>query len=88
MQNFEPKMERYIQNMGKVIEKSKDFILGLCLQFKKNNPELYEDDYELTEETITLYLRTPFMFSDYELMKLTEWAERDNFTNVIKANLL
>lgn len=83
MKDFELKIERYVQNMGRVVEKSKDFIYGLYLQFKKDNPELYADNYELTDEDITLYLRTPFLFSDHELKKLSEWVEEDKFTKKI-----
>ena len=73
--------------MERIVQESESFLRSLYATFKNDNPERFQDDYELTDNDFDLYLRDPHMLSEYELSKILEWFGEDKFTAIIKARL-
>lgn len=84
--DLENKVYKYIKNMKKVREKSMDFLMKIFNDFENNNPDFFEDWYEINHDDLELNLYTPYFFSESELWIISSKID-DKMTKAIKLDL-
>jgi len=85
-ENLDQKIEKYIANMENIVNKSKDFIQELYQWFVNDNPTLFEEEYQTTNDDLEINLFIPYYISEYEAKKLVKRNEEDKIIKTIKDN--
>ena len=83
-ENLEGKIEKYINNMENIVNKSQVFLQELYQGFVNDNPTLLEEDYKITYDDLETNLFLPYCISEYESKKLVKRNEEDKITKELK----
>lgn len=85
-ENLEGKIEKYINNMENIVNKSQVFLQELYQGFVNDNPTLLEEDYKITYDDLETNLFLPYCISEYESKKLVKRNEENKITKELKNN--
>ena len=86
-ENLDQKIQKYISNMENIVNKSKEFIQELYQWLMNDNPTLFEEKYEITNDDLEISLFIPYYVSEYEAKKLVKRNEEDSIIDFMKENL-
>ena len=81
--DLDKKIEKYISNMEKIVEKSQDFLIGIYKKFTLENPYLFEKGYDIQYDDLELNFLIPYSVSEFEVEKLGNWIEEDKIIKKI-----
>lgn len=84
MQDLEKKIECYISNMEKIVDKSKDFLIEVYDKFVSDNQSLLVDDYEIQSYDIESSFLMPYCISIYELEQIIAIIPKNKIITALK----
>jgi len=84
---LDKKVEKYLRNMGKIVEQSQEFLQNNFKKFRDDNASLFEEWYEVGNEDLESDLYIPYYLSIYELGKLTQWEKTWKVIEAIKEDI-
>lgn len=84
---LDKKVGMYVRNMERIVCKSEDFFREIFEKFRDENPDLFEEWYDVWWEDLESNLYIQYHISDYERSKIVEWIKTWKVIEAIKKEI-